>query len=128
MNIRVPKLLSIPVIMTSGLGKPRTRIAELSSSQGSTLANRLPPCPSFTTKLLAPACAGARDRGVHLLREQQPEAVPVVRAGELLVPLAFVARDHLVDVHRAPHPLHVGDDEHPEPRLVGKLLVTEGGR
>ena len=42
-NMSVPKVLSRPVIMTSGLGKPRTRIAALSSSQGSTLANRLPP-------------------------------------------------------------------------------------
>jgi len=54
-NMRVPKLLSIPVTITSGLGNPRTRIAELSSSQGSTLANRFPPWPSFTTKLRAPA-------------------------------------------------------------------------
>ena len=75
-----------------------------------------------------PGTARAPDRGVHLPSEQQPKAVPVVRTGELLVALALVAGNDLVDVHRAPHSFHVRDDEHPEPRLVGNLLVTEGGR
>ncbi len=54
-KISVPTLESIPVIMTRGLGKPRIRIAAVSRSHGSTLANRLPPCPSFTTNEPAPA-------------------------------------------------------------------------
>ena len=54
-NISVPNVLSRPVIMMSGFGKPRTSSAALSSSQGSTFAKRFPPCPSFTTNDRAPA-------------------------------------------------------------------------
>ena len=59
-NISVPKVLSSPVIITSGLGKPRTRIAVVSRSQGRTLAKRFPPWPSLTTKLRAPAARAPR--------------------------------------------------------------------
>ena len=127
-NIMVPKLLSMPVTITSGLGKPRTRIAALSRSQGSTLAKQVAAVTLVHHEAPSAGQAGAADRGVHLPGEQQPEAVPVVRAGEILVALALVAGDDLADVHCAPHPFHVGHDEDPEPRLVGHLLVRGTAR
>ena len=57
--------------------------------------------------------------------KQLPEMVPVIGAGEILIALAFVPRDDLVDVDRASHAFHVRHDEHSEPGLMRDLLVAE---
>ncbi len=78
-NIKVPKVLSSPVIMISGLGKPRTRIAVAVELPGKDVGEEVAAVALIHREAPGARLAGAANGRVDLLGEQAAEAIPVVR-------------------------------------------------